>query len=176
MEVQYHTLATYLRGFSGPNSPSEEEIAEHFQKVKFPKNTLLVEKNDVCDNLYFIISGSCRCYHIKRRRQVTHWFAFENSFITGFQSFTTRKPSPEYLQLMEDSLLLKISYQELIMLYARSPKWQITGRLAVEDYARQLASRITAFQTLNATQRYIQLFKTEPRILQRVPVIHIASI
>ena len=175
MSIQHQILTAYLRSFSELTLSAEEEVVRYFQRVKFSKNIFLTKQDEVCNELYFIVNGSCRCYHIKKRRQITHWFAFEDSFVTGFQSFTSREPSFEYLQLMENSSLLKINYRDLMRLYNKYPEWQTLGRLVIEEHTRQLMSRITAFQTLDATQRYIQLFKTEPRILQRVPVTHIAS-
>ena len=175
MALQHQILIAYLRSFSKLSPLAEGEVVKRFQRVRSPKNAFLTKKDEVCDNLYFIIKGSCRCYHIKKRKQITHWFSFEGSFITGFQSFTSRQPSHEYVQLMENSSLLRIDHQDLMYLYAHYPGWQTVGRLMVEEYSRRLMDRITSFQTLDATQRYIQLFKTEPRILQRIPVIHIAS-
>lgn len=175
MALQHEILTAYLNRVSGLSFTATYDVTKHFRRVRLPKNALLTQQGEVCSELYFIVNGSCRCYHIKKRKQFTHWFAFEESFLTGFQSFTSRQPNREYLQLMEDSSLLRISHSDLMRLYAQHPEWQTMGRLIVEDYSRRLMNRVTTFQTLDATQRYIQLFKTEPRILQRVPVVHIAS-
>ncbi|MBP2831240.1 Crp/Fnr family transcriptional regulator [Aquimarina sp. U1-2] len=174
-QSEYNKLETYLDSFSVLGNKATAEITSRFQVEKFKKKTLLIKQDDLCNELYFIIKGSCRYFHFKKRKEVTHWFGFEGSFFTSFQSFTTGDPSCEYIQLTEKSTLLKITKSDLHDLYEKYPEWQTLGRLIVENYARMLMERITCLQIFNATQKYIHLFKTEPRILQRMPIIYIAS-
>ena len=44
-----------------------------------------------------------------------------------------------------------------------------------EFYMVQMAQRLRDFQTLNATERYLQLIEKEPKIIKYIPPTYIAS-
>jgi CRP-like cAMP-binding protein len=77
--------------------------------------------------------------------------------------------------MLEKGHLLSIHKDDLLRLYDEFHQWDRLGRLVLDDYSRRLLERITTFQTLAATQRYLMLLENEPRINQRVPRGYISS-
>lgn len=171
----YDQLKRYLDGFLVLSDSAAHEIKKSFKIQRFPKGKLVVSAGEKVDQAHFIIRGCCCNYSKKRDKLITHWFGFENSFVTDLYSFTTRKPSREYIQLVEDSVFLSISYHDLLRLYTVYHEWERLGRLIFEDFGRHTLNMINQFQTLSAKQRYAMLLRKEPRIVQRIPLGHISS-
>ena len=157
------------------NHSAAEEIKKNFLIQRLPKGKLVVSAGEKVDQAHFIVRGCCCNYSKKRDKLITHWFGFENSFVTDFYSFTTGKPSGGYIQLVEDSVLLSIRYNNLLKLYNNYHDWERLGRLIFEDFGRRTLNMITQFQTLGAKQRYTMLLRNDPRIVQRIPLGYISS-
>jgi CRP-like cAMP-binding protein len=100
----------------------------------FPRKHLLLKKGQVCNNIYFIEKGFVRSYRVKQNREITSWFMKENDVIISVSSFFKREPSLEYLQVLEDSMLCSIHYDQLQSLYREFPEFNIAGRILVERY------------------------------------------
>jgi cAMP-binding proteins - catabolite gene activator and regulatory subunit of cAMP-dependent protein kinases len=84
-----------------------------FEKLVLPKNEFLGTDGKVCRHLYFLEQGAIRGYYLLDGKEITHWFAFENDFVTSSHSFITGQPAVENIQLLEGSVLWSISKEKL---------------------------------------------------------------
>ncbi|HNL66851.1 MAG TPA: cyclic nucleotide-binding domain-containing protein, partial [Ferruginibacter sp.] len=66
-----------------------EAVSSGFERVTLPKNECLVTEGKVCRHLYFLEKGALRGYYQEDGKEITHWFGFENDFVTSFHSFIT---------------------------------------------------------------------------------------
>lgn len=174
-ESPFEKLYGYFDQYLHLGAAARQEIERSFKLERIAKNTLLIRPGEVENDVGFLAQGSCRYYHFKNRKEITHWFGFEGMLVTSFHSLTTQEPSTEYIRFTEKSLLLVIPRHDLLELVLKYPEWQRLSALIVEDYARRLMKRITTFQTLSATQKYLQLLQFEPLIVQKMPLGAIAS-
>jgi len=55
-------------------------------------------------------------------------FAAENFWITDLASFYSRKPSELNIEALEETVVLQIGYDELIILYTQTPKFNLISR------------------------------------------------
>ncbi len=154
---------------------AKEALEGQLSKVELPKNALLVQEHKVCNYLYFLESGCLRGFYNLDGKEVTYWFGFENSFVTSFYSFASRKPSFENIQLLEDCTLWAVSYQALQNLYDQYADIERLGRIVHEKYYIILEERFVANHFKDAKERYENLIECSPHILQRAPLGHIAS-
>jgi CRP-like cAMP-binding protein len=95
--------------------------------------------------------------------------------VTSFFSFITRKPCIENIQLIEDSTLWAISYDDLQNLYDEYPDIERLGRIMNERYYVMLEERFVSNHFKEAKERYENLMNNAPHILQRVPLGYVAS-
>jgi CRP-like cAMP-binding protein len=84
-----------------------------FEEKVFAKGDYLVTEGKTCRHLYFLQQGVLRGFYNLEGKEITHWFAFENDFVTSFHSFITHQPSVENIQLLEGSILWAISKDAL---------------------------------------------------------------
>jgi len=146
-----------------------------FQKMELSESSFLIKEGKICSHIYFLEKGCLRGYYNLDGKEISHWFAFENSFVTSFFSFITRKPCIENLQTIEDCILWAISYEDLQKLYDKHPDIERMGRIMNERYYVMLEERFVSNHFKEAKERYENLVTNAPHILQRVPLGYIAS-
>jgi CRP-like cAMP-binding protein len=146
-----------------------------FRIKKYAKGKFLLKKGHVARDAHFIISGLARCYYEHQGKDITNYFAFENEGITSTLSFMTQKPSDEIIQVLEDSEVASIGYNDLEELYRQNHEICNMGRKFIEGITIDLEERIRVFQLTAAKDRYDYIFENKPQIIQRVPLKYLAS-
>ncbi|MEJ7665532.1 MAG: hypothetical protein WKG07_41405 [Hymenobacter sp.] len=117
-----------------------------------------------------------RGYALHAGREISSWFFMsEGDFVISIVSFFTQQPSTEYLELLEPSVVYSIDYQQLDVLYRTFPEFNYVGRVLTERYYVQSERRAYQLRTLPARERYAQLVRDFPKLVQRVPLKHLAS-
>ena len=94
-------LITNIKTYFTLSNDAEQALHECFEKLVLPKNEILVKEGKVCRHLYFLEQGALRGYYLLDGKEITHWFGFENDFVTSFHSFTTEEKAVENIQLLE---------------------------------------------------------------------------
>ena len=126
-------------------------------------------------HLYFLQKGALRGYYNLDGKEITHWFAFEQDFVTSFHSFITRQPAVENIQLLEGSILWSITKEKLTGLLNEYHEIERLVRIAYEKYYIRLEHRFVNAQFKTAADRYQELLVQTPHIIERVPLGAIAS-
>lgn len=116
-----------------------------------------------------------RGFYNLEEKEVTHWFAFEDDFVTSFHSFITQQPAIENIQLLEGSILWSITKENLNKLLDQYHELERVLRIAYEKYYIRLEERFINAQFKSATERYQHLLLQSPHIIERVPLGFIAS-
>lgn len=153
----------------------KSEINTMFKKQSFAKGNMVLTKGERCGNLYFIEKGILRGYYFEEDKEISHWFAEENEFATSFYAFITQNPTFEYIQCLEDTELLTISFNSLQKLYDQFPETERIGRVITENYYIKLEERLLNIHFKTAKERYQTLLEKKPNLLQRASLGQIAS-
>lgn len=125
--------------------------------------------------MYFLQQGGLRGFYNLEGKDITHWFAFENDFVTSFHSFITQQPAVENIQLLSGSILWSITKENLNRLLNKHQEIERVVRIAYEKYYIRLEERFVNAQFKTATELYQRLMLRTPHILERVPLGYIAS-
>lgn len=142
---------------------------------KLPKTHLLHEAGTICKDIYFLQSGMARTYFYKEGKDITVHLASEGEIISAVDSIISLKKSRYSVELLEDSELFYISYQDLQTILSNHPQYEKYVRLVLERMYTEGADRIEEFLFFTAKERYDNLLKTRPKLIQRVNLGHIAS-
>ncbi len=151
------------------------EILSLLEKQKFPKNHLLHKQGTICNHIYLVEKGIVRTFFYKEGKDITVHIASEGELITAIDSVISLKKSRYTVELLEDSEILAISYIELQSLMEKHPHYEKYMRLILEQLYTEGADRIEEFLFYSAKERYDNLIKTRPHLLNRVNLGHIAS-
>lgn len=159
----------------GLSEEAQSLILPKFRIKKYAKGAILLKKGHVAHDAHFIISGLARCFFDYQGKEITNYFAFENEGITSSLSFMTQKPSDEIIQVLEDSVVATLSFNDLEALYKANHEICNMGRKFMEGISIELEERIRIFQIAAAQDRYDYILSHKPQIIQRVPLKHLAS-
>lgn len=147
-----------------------------FQSLKKKKH--FAEYGKVCCDIGFIISGSVRYYMVKDGEEITGYFSFENEFVSSYKSYLTQQPAVNYIQALDDTLLIVISHKNM-QLMLNNPmlayKIERFGRLVAENYLICYEDRMASFITKTPEERYLDLLTNGREVLQRMPQHYIAN-
>jgi CRP-like cAMP-binding protein len=173
--MSFESLFSTISAYKSISEQAKEALVSTFRVKELPKDHYLAKSGKVCQHLYFLQKGCLRAYYYTKDKEITSWFAFENSFVTSYHSFISQKPAMENIVLLEDSQLLEVSHEELHALYQRFHELETLGRLINEQYYAKLEERVVSRQFKSAKQIYDLLLTNSPNLLQRVPLGYIAS-
>ena len=169
------SLFSKIDGIHNLKEEAREAFSSRCKRRELKKGELLQREGETCKNLYFLEQGAIRGFYHLDDKEITHWFAFENDFVTSFHSFITVQPSVENLDAIEDCVLWSMSKQAINELFDEFPSIERLMRKAYEKYYIRLEERYVNSQFKTATRRYQDLLETNSHILQRVPLGYIAS-
>jgi CRP-like cAMP-binding protein len=168
-------LIRHIKSYNNLSTDAQYALHDCFKEVVFSKNEYLVAEGKTCRHLYFLQQGALRGFYNLEGKEITHWFAFEEDFVTSFHSFITQQPSIENIQLLEGSILWAISKDSLNTLLNQYHEIERLVRIAYEKYYIRLEDRFVNAQFKTASERYQNLLLQTPHIIERVPLGYIAS-
>lgn len=136
----------------------------------------LLQAGHVCDFLAYVQSGCLRSFSIDEKgNERVIQIAIEDYWIADLSSFISRKDSLLYIEALEDSKVLLLKYDDLENLYLEIPKLERFFRILYGNAYVATLERLNNVYSDTAEVRYNNLIKAHPSIIQRVPLIHIAS-
>jgi CRP-like cAMP-binding protein len=168
-------LLQHIKKFYPLGQDAQEALYNCFTQKQLPKNELLLQHDNTCRHLYFVEKGALRGFYNLDGKEITHWFGFENDFVTSFHSFITQTPAVENIQLLESCTLWSIAKDDLTTLLNQHQEIERLLRIAYEKYYIRLEERFVNAQFKTAAERYENLLTQTPHILERVPLGCVAS-
>lgn len=177
-QFKIDAFRTGLTPFITFNEAEWELFTQHLNFSTLNKKEHFAVEGKVCDYMAFIVQGAMRYYHVKDGEEITGYFSFENEFVSAYKSFLKRTPNTNFIQALEETQLVLISYhnlQEMLNHPLLALKMERFGRLIAEHYICCYDDRLTAFITQSPEERYTALEKTGRDIFQRVPQHFIAN-
>lgn len=152
-----------------------EIFSSKLVRQEFPKKTVLLETGEIENYLSFITKGTIRFYIPKEDNDFTFSFAFENNFVSAYDSFLTRSPSIYQVQALTDTVVWRVSYDDLQGIYKQTIIGNEIGRQASESLFLIKTKRELSLLTKSAEDRYMSLFSEQPHLIREIPLKYIAS-
>jgi CRP-like cAMP-binding protein len=177
MDTKDNALVQHLKQFA---SLTDDDIAKSlpFWRVrKIKKGDFFNMQSMVCSDLGLVVKGIFRIYYRddEKQEEKNLFFFSENQFVVSFRSFITRNPCWYFIEALEDSEIISISYDNLNALYEAHPAWSKFGRLLAEQFFSYAQTRTEQFVFFSHEERYIKLLEEHPNIIARIPAYHISS-
>ncbi|WP_255496361.1 Crp/Fnr family transcriptional regulator [Mucilaginibacter sp. FT3.2] len=163
--------------FIAPLSGALRKRFEDFIITKtYPKKQKLLREGEISRQIFFIRKGSARAFYLDSDgREHTTWFMAPNDLMISVYSFYTQQPAAENIELLEDSILLSMTWDQLQTIYAEFPEYNYHGRLVTEKYYILSEERAILLRTKKPAERYRMLLLQHPKITQQASLGQIAS-
>lgn len=143
--------------------------------LSIPSKTILLKDGNVADKLYLIRKGCMRLFFYHEGKDITFQFFFEGDFVASFDSLYKRQPSLFFLESIEPTEVFVIKRDDFYALIETVPSLK-------KYYEEKLIECFHVYQQLflsriknTPQQRYEELLREYPNIIQRVPQHYIAS-
>ncbi len=151
-------------------------VRELFKSRLYRKKQYILQENDVCTQFNFVVRGCIRMYKTDEKGNIhIVQFASENWWMSNVGSFHQKKPSELSIDALEDTMVLQISYDNLIRLYLSAPKFDRIFRVLIENSFVNLQNRLLQNISSTAEERYLSFLETYPQLANRLPQTQIAS-
>lgn len=173
--LKHLSLISFLSQFGELPENVITAVKSKVQILELPKKHILLKKGNVCNYLYFVQKGLARNFFEEENKEMTNDIMVEGELLVSFSSFISRQASIETIEILEDSILHAIHYDDLQTLYEAYPVMERTGRMIAEHHYNSLAKKSYRLKFSNSTERYEALFNSKIEIIKRVPIGIIAS-
>lgn len=140
------------------------------------RDEYLLAEGQVCDFIGFVNTGVLIYFKTKESGdEVTTDFAFEGDWVNVNLSRLANVPSTLSIRAIEECEVVMLKQKDLNDLYQRIPKLERLGRILTEQAYINIVDQTVELQIHSAKERYENLLKRHPKLLQKVPLYHIAN-
>ncbi len=150
-------------------------FSSKLSRQEFPKKHVLLRVGQIENYLSFVETGVVRYFIPKLENDLTFTFVFDNSFISGYDSFITRTPSNYQIETLTKTSVWRLTFSNLQAVYKETEIGNLIGRKASEDLYLKKSKRELSLLNETAEQRYLNLFTEQPQLIQHIPLKYIAS-
>ncbi|TJZ59948.1 Crp/Fnr family transcriptional regulator [Sphingobacterium olei] len=150
-------------------------VLENTRYIKVTKGKFIRSPLDNTETIYFIVKGLMRGFIRDEGVEITTWINEENNVVGSIRNLGLDVDTEEYIQALEDTLLIAISRTCLDELYDRYPETNIIGRKTLEMYYREAEERAYLCRLPSAEKRYKRLAQTRKGLIDRVRLKYLAS-
>lgn len=158
---------------------SDEEFAfilPHFVIKKFMKHQFLIQEGEPANYHYFVLSGLLKLvYTDNNGKQHIISFAMEDWWESDFYAYYTQNKSTMSLICLEDTQVMCLSLENYRILCDKVQKMERFFLEKANFGFLAAQRRIISWMTSDAKERYEQLLKQYPSLIQRVPKSQLAA-
>ena len=168
-------IRTYFEEHYGISSSDWAIFSSKLHRKELKKKETLLDVGQVENHLSYIEQGIVRQYIPLETDDLTFGFMFSGSFVSGYDSFLTKKPSEYKLEALTEVVVWQLSYEGLQEVYESSQIGNLIGRKASEDLYLKKSKREISLLRYSAEERYLKLFEERPELIREIPLKYIAS-
>lgn len=143
-----------------------------FRNVK--KGTILLRDGQYSSESFFVLEGCLRSFYIVDGEEKTTEFYSEMEGISP-PCVLNQLPSEFFISAVEDSIIQVSSLGMEAEMFRKFPKFESLCRIISEQLIAKKQTSFDEYKTSSPEQRYLNMLKNRPDLLQRVPQHQLAS-
>ena len=176
LETQVAPLLDYFQEMIPLNDSEKQLVISLFKPRLYRKRQFVLQEGDVCNQFNFVVRGCLKMYRVDEKGSIhIIQFATENWWMIDLGSFHSRNPSDLNIDALEDTMVLQISYNNLISMYMEAPKFDKIFRVLIENSFISLQKRLLQNISSTAEDRYLSFMQTYSHLANRLPQTLIAA-
>lgn len=177
-----HPVTAIDNGYKGNHQPKICHAGCVFGQVAampdggfVPQRIPGIGKRQGGEGHFFIKQGIVRAYTSVDGKEITFWVGKEGATLVSMKGYVNDEPGYETMELMEDSVLYVLERKKLKELFSEDLHIANWGRRYAEMELLATEERLISMLSAIASERYKELLKKEPDLLQRLPLGSIAT-
>ena len=153
-----------------------QKIIDAHQKIDFKKGDIILKEGGIANEYMIIEKGLMRSYvYDYDGNDVTTNFFIEGEIVIEVSSLFQRIPTKEYIETLTDCTCYKINFDVFQELFHEVAYFMDWGRAWLSQSLFDFKQRSVSIIKDSATDRYLNLVKEKPQIIQQAPLKNIAS-
>lgn len=170
------TLVKLMSNFIKLTDEEALSIKEAFPIKKVTKGTHLLKQGVVAKEAFLVINGCVRKYTITANGD-EHTLDFYTDYqsIANLNSIANKTPSNFFLTCTEDSIIAIMNTDAETTLYKKHPRFGEVCRVQMEKMMGEHQENVEIFMRSTPKERYLQLLKNRPELINKVPQYQLAS-
>jgi len=170
----HEQLFDFISRYIEINEEERNEILSLDIFRSYKKGTVLLKMGQTSPYEYFVLKGCIRKYYVLDGEVKTTQFFTEMEGLTPHCA-TLNTPSEYYISCVEDCILTVAHINMGTDLFEKFPKFQLMCKVLSEENLAKQQLNLDEFKTCSPEQRYLNLLKNRPDLIQRVPQQQLAS-
>lgn len=151
-------------------------FTSHLKIVRVKRKQLIVQPDFVCKYRTYVISGALKAYIIDPNGQEhVIGLAIDDWWISDFTSYINQEPATFFVEAVDDSIIIQLSFENEQKLYELIPKFERFFRLHAQRTASAMQKRMLSNLSKTAEERFEELSDKYPKFLHKFPQYVIAS-
>jgi CRP-like cAMP-binding protein len=152
-----------------------EKILSQYQRLEFAKHDFLIREGTTANYYYFLESGFVRSYAIDLEgKDITTKFFSSEDIVIDWHSYFMKTKCREDIQAITPCVAWKISFDNFMKLF-NIEAFREVGRTRLVNNFFELKNHSVSVIADPAKDRYLNLLKQKPDVVQNVPLKQIAT-
>ncbi len=173
---EYESLFNNIERYVILTDEEKQKITSVFQLHRIKRRQFIDQPGFVSNGRNYVVRGAFQSYFLDPDgKEHTVQIAMDDWFVSDFYSYITQTPATLFVEALEDSIVLKATYDTIEPLckeiHALSEYYRITTERAFAFSRKRALSNLS----LSAEERFLELENRYPAMIQRVPQKVIAS-
>ncbi|CAL2087008.1 putative transcriptional regulator, Crp/Fnr family [Tenacibaculum sp. 190524A05c] len=170
-----NNLIQYISNNISLSENELQKLERLFQYEEYKKNDYFLRQNQKVNFIYFLSKGIVKGYEFENGNEVVQHLVEENNFFTDFENFQSKSTTIQTFQAVTDCEVFKISKSDFDYILREFPDFQIFVNSIMQESLACKMERLSDFQTLTATERYLKLMNISPNLIQEVSINDLSS-
>ncbi len=172
----YEKLFTFLKQLTDVPNAELEKISNIFSEENLKAGDFFLQGQEVPTRLGFVVSGILRLFYINEFGiEITKSFCTKNNFVTVYSSLLLKQPSRVFVDVLEDSHLLVVNYDDYKKLASEHSCWNIVNLKLAEGFFINKERRESELLLDDEATRYLRFLNDYPGLESRIKTDYIAS-
>lgn len=152
-----------------------ETILSQYTRIEFKKNDFLIKEGSTANFYYFLESGFARSYVIDLEgNDISTKFFSSTDIVIDWHSYFLKTKCRENIQAISPCIAWKITFENFMKLF-NIEAFREVGRTRLVNNYFELKNHSISIIADPAKERYLNLLKLKPDIVQNVPLKQIAT-
>ena len=163
-------------GMIAPLTSKESKILAELHTLKtYKKNTIIDKQGTISKAVYYLNEGILAMEYKKKSKVFIRDFIFKNSPALVYPSFYLQEPSRYSIRTITDCNVWELTKENYEIGKKKIPNLQIIAFKITNLFHRNIEKRFESLITQTAEERYVDLVKNHPKIINSISLKMIAS-
>ena len=152
------------------------ELADILICRKFKKGERILDEGDVCRSMLYLEKGLTRQFYFKYDKDLTEHIAYEGGVVICLESYLKEEPTRLMIEALEPTIAWGIPKDKIEQLALKDAEIGVWYRKLFEASLIESQVKADTLRFESAHERYNKLLQLHPEILNRAPLVYIASL